>query len=102
MAITPPEARRLSEEDSQLVSAMEADIDSDLKNNFGLDSKVHTHEVHYSNKPLSEKVLSQVRYNYSQAGWTVVRLEEDKQKGRYTYVIELKAKEYGSGGSLMA
>jgi hypothetical protein len=79
MAITPIQAKELTEEEKSLVKKQESEIDDYLRRNFN-DGSV-TIEIRGSTR-----VVDQLVKTYQQCGWTLQRNGED-QSGVVTYTF---------------
>ena len=94
MAITPDEARQLSDEDKQLLETCEATIDAKLRETRG-------EPTHVELEPISHDVERELRRRYERAGWTITiaatyRERRDSysevQKIPFT-IVEIRVKE---------
>lgn len=64
MAITPDEARQLSEEDRKLLEVCEAAIDAKLRETRG-------EPTHVELEPINHEVERELRRRYHVAGWVI-------------------------------
>lgn len=94
MAITPDEARQLSEEDKAMLDACEATIDAKLRETRG-------EPTHVELDPISHEVERELRRRYERAGWVITIAAtyrerrdsySDVQKIPFT-LVEIRVKE---------
>lgn len=94
MAITPDEARHLSDEDRALLDVCEAAIDAKLRETRG-------EPTHVELEPISHDVERELRRRYERAGWTIAIAAtyrerrdsySDVQKIPFT-LVEIRVKE---------
>lgn len=94
MAITPDEARQLSEEDKAMLNACETTIDAKLRETRG-------EPTHVELDPISHEVERELRRRYERAGWVITIAAtyrerrdsySDVQKIPFT-LVEIRVKE---------
>jgi len=94
MAITPDEARQLSEEDNRLLETCEVAIDAKLRETRG-------EPTHVELEPINHDIERELRRRYERAGW-VITIAATYRERRESYgdvekipftLVEIRAKD---------